>query len=91
MGCNFSLEEVDSYAKDNNIEQRPIIEGLIRGDILSGARLLCDIRDSKKTRDCLYKSLIPDDIKNSLVDLYMKSLIRQVGFDYKLVHSRKYL
>ena len=91
LGCNFTLEEIDRYAKDNNIEQRPMIDGLMRGDILTGARLLCDIRDSKKTRDYLYKSLIPKEIKGSLIDLYMKDLIREVGFDYKLIHSRKYL
>ena len=90
-GCNFSLEEVKEFALKNKIVERPVIDGLLRGDILAGARLICDIRDSENLKNELFNSLIDINGKDTLVKLYSRSLRKNYKLGYPIIYSKKYI
>ena len=88
-GCNFSLEEVKEYAKKNKITERPVIDGLIRGDILAGAKLICDIRDSETLKNELFNSLINVQGKDTLVKIYSRSLRKNYNLGFPVIYGKK--
>lgn len=90
-GCNFTLEEVKEYAKKNNIPELPVIDGLFRGNILAGARIICDVRDSEELHSAVFNSLVDTKGNDTLVKLYSKALRKNYNLGYPIIYSRKYL
>lgn len=77
LGCNFNLDEVNEYAEKRRSIASTIDEGLLRGDILAGASIICNVRDSEYCKSFAFRSFLNRDIPDAPIFKYMKIIKRK--------------
>ena len=78
LGCNFNIDEVNEMVKESGKEDMTISEGLLRGDILTGASIICNVRDSYYNMGYAFSRIIYRDSPDAPVLRYMSILRRKV-------------
>ena len=78
LGCNFTIDEVKELVKANGEEDCSIFDGLRQGNVLAGALIICNARDSIYIRNVLYGRYIYTDTKDAPVKTYMRILSNKV-------------
>ena len=74
LGCNFNLEEVREYMQNNDCIEDDIQSGLYHGDIVAGASIICNVRDSEYCKDFAFDKIIYRDDDRSPVVVFMKKM-----------------
>ena len=66
LGCNFTFEDIKRKIDKTGTEPISIFKGMSTGDLIAGASVICNVRDSEFGRDYAEDRFLEKDNKESI-------------------------